>query len=169
MIPPILSDSECLEIGFDRAAFMLTPASHSGDREGLTYVYVLQCGEYVKVGVAVDVHSRVEALQAGNPYPITVAVKLPLESKLNALLCERTIHSCLSAYAHQREWFKCPADHAAKVATAVHEACREIRAKHLAEARDRLRRKREGARARTEERIARNLARKRALTGETNA
>lgn len=129
----LFTDEECLALGFDRPAFLRTPATTTGDRREPTWVYLMQCGEYVKVGIANDVNRRLLDLQVGNPYPIHVRRKFKHQSRLHALLCERTIHAILDDARHYHEWFSCPIERAETVARAVHSATIEIRALHKRE------------------------------------
>lgn len=135
----MLTDEQCLELGFDRAAFLRIPASSTGDRKVKTDVYLIACGDYVKVGVAVDPKARLHDLQVGNPYDLTLVKTFPHRSRLHALLCERTAHQVLSKFAHHREWFSCSTEHALQVLEAVHAATKTIRKMHIAECRERKR------------------------------
>jgi hypothetical protein len=65
-------------------------------------VYFVRCGDFVKVGFAVDVDSRVAELQTGNPH------KLQMMAVLTDVLpsTERLFHRVMHEYRHRGEWFR---------------------------------------------------------------
>lgn len=68
-------------------------------------VYLIEAGEYLKVGVALNPHKRIRDLQVANPEPLRlVAVMEP--STHDAATMERHIHFVLSEYRVGGEWFK---------------------------------------------------------------
>ena len=70
-----------------------------------TSVYVLQCNEFIKVGIAGDVVARVAELQVGNPHPIRI---LGHWIATDAIREEEIIHSHLERYRERGEWFRLP-------------------------------------------------------------
>lgn len=68
------------------------------------YVYLVQCGPYYKIGMTSNVVSRLSALQAMNPYPISLIyqIKTCCPSKI-----EKEIHDKLSHCRLKGEWFSC--------------------------------------------------------------
>jgi hypothetical protein len=67
------------------------------------YVYKIQAGEYIKIGIANDVQSRMAQLQTGNPYRLELMSCYGFD---DASLVERALHQ---AYAKMRgvgEWFR---------------------------------------------------------------
>jgi len=66
------------------------------------YVYVLRCGDYVKVGIASNVTARVSSLQTGNPHPVELLMHWPSETPERD---ERILHRSLENYHHRGEWF----------------------------------------------------------------
>lgn len=118
--------AKCAEIGFDLDAFMATPRSTSWDHEQQTFVYILGCEQYVKVGIARDVAKRVNGLQMGNPFPIKVLRTVEYPSRLQALLVERTIHAALEPHRLFSEWFTCEAKRARDVTSYVVAAMRQL-------------------------------------------
>jgi len=66
------------------------------------YVYGIQCGPFIKVGVAANVAARLRQMQLANPYPLTVVLKRKMKA---AFYCERKMHEILAAKAVGREWF----------------------------------------------------------------
>ena len=85
----------------------------------IAVVYVLQCGEYVKVGVTGNLRARVAAIQIGNPYPLKVvfAKKVPYVERLNV---ERAAHARLRKYHHRDEWFKTTPEEAIRALVMTH-------------------------------------------------
>lgn len=67
------------------------------------YVYVLQSGDYYKIGIARDVQHRISQLQIGNPIQLRHIFSA---RKARATDIEKAIHKGFS-YKHVRgEWFK---------------------------------------------------------------
>ena len=67
--------------------------------------YLIQCGDFVKIGIASSVHNRLRALQAMNPLPLKVLVVLAGGRDL-----ERALHARFAAYRHRDEWFRIEGD-----------------------------------------------------------
>lgn len=76
-------------------------------RPGYAHVYVLQCGEFFKVGVTLNVGLRIEQFKLGNPYPIALA-SLKAFPLRQIRLAERDLHEMLEAWSVGREWFTAP-------------------------------------------------------------
>jgi transcriptional regulator with XRE-family HTH domain len=70
-------------------------------------VYVLQCGEYYKIGRTQNLPQRVSDLQMSNPFPI--AVIHTWETVAHQRL-ERRLHQRLSHAKVRGEWFRLTAD-----------------------------------------------------------
>lgn len=72
---------------------------------GMTeYVYFIQAGQYIKVGRAKDVMSRLDQLKAGSPFPLTLLGAIPGSRKREIQIHEKFKH--LRAHG---EWFsRCP-------------------------------------------------------------
>lgn len=66
------------------------------------YMYGLQCGEFIKIGVANTVGARVKLLQLGNPYPMKVVIR---EKSIYAYVLEKMVHTRLAEKSIGREWF----------------------------------------------------------------
>lgn len=71
------------------------------------FVYFIQCGENgpIKIGIAVNVWSRLAALQCGNPVELKVLYYLRVASVTEAYRIEALLHK---RYNHRRvsgEWF----------------------------------------------------------------
>ena len=63
-------------------------------------IYFIECGECVKIGKSDNTQSRLEALQVGNPYPMTLLKEVDVSDKAETVLHKK--------FAHLRtrgEWF----------------------------------------------------------------
>jgi hypothetical protein len=65
------------------------------------YVYVMLCGEYLKIGWAWDPWVRRAKLQASNPYEVELIFCMEGDGKL-----ERKLHELFHRYRHSGEWFR---------------------------------------------------------------
>ena len=68
-----------------------------------TSIYVIQCCEYSKIGIAKNIKSRISSLQIGCPYELRVIAKLGTS---NARSDERRLHHLLRRFRTRGEWFK---------------------------------------------------------------
>lgn len=68
-----------------------------------SYVYIMRCGDYHKIGITENLDNRINQIQTGNPYPIELvfAVKHPKSS-----LIEKELHKKYSNKNWKREWFE---------------------------------------------------------------
>lgn len=64
-------------------------------------VYFILCGEYVKIGVAVDVERRLRHLQMSNPHPLELIATMDGERDL-----ERQLHCRFVRYHARGEWYR---------------------------------------------------------------
>lgn len=62
----------------------------------------MQCKEYVKFGASNDPEERVKALQTGNPFQITLLLKLKYGGTFNI---ESSIHKYFGENREIGEWF----------------------------------------------------------------
>lgn len=69
----------------------------------MSYLYVIQCNEFYKVGIASDVAARVASLQTGNPYPLQVVAYYEFD---NATPVEQSLHQCFAEQWQSGEWYK---------------------------------------------------------------
>lgn len=83
-----------------------------------TTLYFIQCGQFVKVGITTDIDKRLNALKAGNPYPLRVASVVDIPSVFDRLV-EKRIHGALYIYAVGREWFRLKPHLARRVAMPI--------------------------------------------------
>ena len=65
-------------------------------------LYIIQCQEYYKIGVANDVESRLSQLSTGNPYPLKVLTVYEFD---NAEFVERSLHQKYKLQRTRGEWF----------------------------------------------------------------
>lgn len=72
-------------------------------------VYVMSCGEYMKIGIATSIVARRSSIQAGNPEIVRVEYYV---NRSHARPIERRAHEKLLHKHHRGEWFKCTVDEA---------------------------------------------------------
>lgn len=65
------------------------------------HVYFIQCGEFIKIGTAIDVGARIRSIRASNPHPIEVLKVMPADDDL-----EKDLHKRFATSRHRGEWFK---------------------------------------------------------------
>lgn len=71
------------------------------------YVYGIQSGRFIKIGVALNIEARLEDMRLLNPHNPTVVY---YRRMIGAFHCERKMHEVLSDKAVGREWFDCSLD-----------------------------------------------------------
>lgn len=78
-------------------------------------IYFIGCNDrYVKIGVSHHPHSRLDDLQVGNPYDLTVLKTVDVSHK-----AETYLHKKFSHLHHRGEWFNLTAELRAYIATEV--------------------------------------------------
>ena len=70
------------------------------------YVYFMEDGEYIKIGVSTDPTSRLRQIQTGNPRPIGVWLAWGYCSAKNAFQTEAWLHARFADKQTIGEWFK---------------------------------------------------------------
>lgn len=85
--------------GLDEARKTPTPTARTPTGAD-SYVYFIQCGGLVKIGVATDVRGRLATLQTGNPAELRLLLCIPGDKNL-----ENELHARFYAYSVEREWF----------------------------------------------------------------
>lgn len=70
-------------------------------RDRTRIVYFIGCGEYVKIGVALDVDKRMRQLEATIPFPITL-----LGVTMGGQENEAQLHVRFAHLRHKGEWFR---------------------------------------------------------------
>jgi Meiotically up-regulated gene 113 len=69
------------------------------------FVYFIECGDFVKIGISQDVTRRVADLQAANPYPLKVSHAIAFESVAEAMQWEQALHAHFCSSYVRGEWF----------------------------------------------------------------
>jgi hypothetical protein len=69
-----------------------------------SYVYILKCNEYYKIGIAVFPERRIGELQVGNPYELEIVAtyKFP---KHRVSYMEKRLHRAFEHWNVRGEWF----------------------------------------------------------------
>lgn len=65
-----------------------------------SYVYFLQCNQFIKIGRAIDPRSRISGIRTANPFQITVLGVMPGGEKE-----EKSLHAQFQYLRHNGEWF----------------------------------------------------------------
>lgn len=68
-------------------------------------IYVIQCNEFIKVGIASEVPQRLRDMQVGNPYQLVVVGHWKTNHPHRD---EQAIHAFLDKFHERGEWFKLP-------------------------------------------------------------
>lgn len=74
----------------------MTPIVYRG------WVYGIQSGQFIKVGIASNIPRRMHAMRLHNPHQLHVVLRRRCESPL---FVERRMHEILKPHALGREWF----------------------------------------------------------------
>ena len=69
-------------------------------RQNAPHLYIISCGDYIKIGSATDVDVRIASIQASNPYRVCVE-----KVYLNKGPLEKRIHEKFNQWNHRGEWF----------------------------------------------------------------
>lgn len=71
------------------------------------FLYLIRSGSRgpIKIGVAVNVEKRLQSLQVGNPYELTVLVKIDCQSRAKAYETENKLHRIYARKRMRGEWF----------------------------------------------------------------
>lgn len=70
------------------------------------FIYLIECHEFVKVGIADDANSRLVQLQVGCPYELRLLASFPTQ---HAARDEARLHGLWKRYEVRGEWFIVPA------------------------------------------------------------
>lgn len=65
------------------------------------YVYVIEAGEFVKIGFAADVEKRLRALRTACPMPLTVIAEIK-----GTMVTEQKLHRRFAGHRAEGEWFR---------------------------------------------------------------
>jgi hypothetical protein len=83
----------------------MPPLSYVDDPKRKRMIYIFECGEFIKVGIATDIARRQEQIEMLNPYPVRLAFFRAVNFSL-ARAAEKAIHAELAPFRHRGEWFK---------------------------------------------------------------
>ncbi len=72
---------------------------------GESYVYLVACGDFVKIGLAADPQKRLAMMQTGNPIELTI---IKVWHTLTPQIDEECLHAQYEKYRVRGEWFKIP-------------------------------------------------------------
>lgn len=86
----------------DRLATALRWAEKLKQERQTGFVYVIQAGDFIKIGVARDVRRRLALLQVGCPFNIELIAAIPCDEPYKA---EAFLHDRLKPYHTRGEWF----------------------------------------------------------------
>jgi hypothetical protein len=85
-----------------------------------TYVYIIACGDMVKIGVSKAPDERLKTLRTGMPEtPYLVRTRL-LPNRRDAYSLERRLHGLFRDHRTNGEWFRVPAQEVARAMSKVH-------------------------------------------------
>ena len=70
-----------------------------------SYIYIIKCHEYYKIGIATRVNKRLSELQVGNPYKIELVERFEIDPHY-ILSFERRLHAILGGWNVRGEWFE---------------------------------------------------------------
>jgi hypothetical protein len=73
--------------------------------KGSDNVYILQAGDYIKVGVSNNIKNRINQMQTGNPKKINLIAKRSFNKRSEAFYIEGVIHQFLKDHRQSGEWF----------------------------------------------------------------
>jgi hypothetical protein len=83
--------------------------------EHVRYLYFIQSGDLVKIGISGDPEKRIEELRRGSPLGLRLHGSIKLPAVL-AFQTERRVHEALADHAVGREWFRMAAKDARRAA-----------------------------------------------------
>ena len=69
----------------------------------MQYLYVVKCQSFFKIGIAVDVESRLAQLSTGNPFALELFASYKFE---NATAIEAVLHQKFSKSRQRGEWYE---------------------------------------------------------------
>lgn len=68
----------------------------------MSYVYLIECQQFYKIGIANDVESRIAQLSTGNPFPLKLIASYRFA---NAQAVETVLHQRFANSKKRAEWF----------------------------------------------------------------
>ena len=94
---------------------MIAARTVEEDAECGSSVYFVQCGQYVKIGIADNPKTRLRELQVGNPITLTI---LNTFKVVRANQVEHSLHEHFMDQWQRGEWFTMPADQIERIRNA---------------------------------------------------
>lgn len=67
----------------------------------MSVVYIVRCGDFVKIGTTANFKPRLQKIRAATPFPISV-----VSIQYGDVAKERELHERFAAYRHHYEWFR---------------------------------------------------------------
>ena len=94
---------------FDHYGIEPSHTPNAAPLQGLSdgFIYIIQCNEFVKIGIAKDPEARLNLLQIGNPYPLKL---LKTFVSFDTKADERLMHDTFSGYYERGEWYRIPGE-----------------------------------------------------------
>jgi hypothetical protein len=71
-------------------------------KDAKQFLYVMQCKDFIKIGVSKHPEQRIRDLQIGNPFRITLLLKVKYD---NSFQIEQTLHKYFNNKNETGEWF----------------------------------------------------------------
>jgi len=69
------------------------------------HVYAIQCGDYIKIGVAEDTRTRLAALNLTTPHEMRLVAESRFADRADAMIVEGLMHKLLAPQRLKGEWF----------------------------------------------------------------
>ncbi len=116
--------------GYDREAFLSRPKPNVAEDEKWTWVYLMSCGDFTKVGIARAPRRRMADLQRTNPHTIKLEAIYVFQSRAYAFIAEQAAHAALAAHRGHGEWFNLPVAEVRPIVRKVVTVTRTLRGIH---------------------------------------
>jgi len=84
-----------------------TPEASQVLNDGSSFIYVIRCESFVKIGIAENVEYRLSIMQVGNPFELSLLKKFPSHEPKRD---EAWLHNKYIRYHVRGEWFQLPPD-----------------------------------------------------------
>lgn len=101
-----LSTIRMLTFSFQRCVIDPLPPAKD-ERLARQQIYAISGQQYIKIGIAENVDSRLSTLRTSSPFPLTL---LKSWQSANAKSVERRLHEKFAKFRHSGEWFILPPD-----------------------------------------------------------
>lgn len=112
-----------LDVSRDNFEFTVYTRNHTKIKKyiptgtAVSYLYILECKEMYKIGIATDVARRVQHLKTGNPFDINVLLSIKVKS---ATTLEAFLHALYSDKRVSGEWFDLTVDDIQEITEYIH-------------------------------------------------